>query len=174
MNTPLVVAAQQYLEERELPSNKFTDDTELGKKLHEAGQQDGQAWCAALVEVCLKDAFPDRKDDWNKLCSLSAVQTFRNFRDAAYVIGLLPEPGWLVVWQSYKEGKAQWLGHIGIVESSNGDSWTSIEGNTSASGSREGVKVGRVAHKLTKDPVNNGLRLLGFVQIPISVHGVPL
>lgn len=168
MNTPLVNAAQRYLEQRELPSNKFTDDTDLGRKLHEAGQQDGQAWCAAFVEVCLKDAFPDRVDEWNKLCSLSAVQTFKNFSGAAYTTGHLPAVGWLVVWQQYKDGKALWAGHIGIVESCNGDTWTSIEGNTSATGSREGVKVGRVAHKIAKDPVLNGLRLLGFIQIPVS------
>lgn len=33
--------------------------------------------------------------------------------------------------------------HIGIVESAQGNSFTSIEGNTNSAGSREGVEVAR-------------------------------
>lgn len=161
----LVEAAQRYLEQRELPSNKFTDETELGSKLHKAGQKDGEAWCAYFVEVCLKDAFPEKIVEWDALCNASAVTTFNNFLNAAYPMGHKPAPGWLVAWQSYKDGVPGWTGHIGIVESLTPNGWISVEGNTSESGSREGVKVGRVTHFLPKEPVNNGLRLMGFIQV---------
>lgn len=163
----LVEAARKYVGQKELTNNKFSNDTEMGRKLHAAGQHDGDPWCAAFVEVCLKDAYPERTAEWDKLCNLSAVKTFKNFRDAAYVQGQLPQHGWLVAWQSYKDGVQGWTGHIGIVASINthDSTFTSLEGNTNSGGSREGMEVAERPHRLAFD-TKTGLRLLGFIQIP--------
>lgn len=163
----LVEAARRYIGQKELTGNRFSDDSEMGRKLHAAGQKDGEAWCAYFLEACLKDAFPERSAEWDTLCNAGAVKTFKNLLGAAYVHGQLPQPGWVVAWQSYKDGVAGWTGHIGIVATVNTKegTFTSIEGNTNSGGSREGVEVAERPHRINYD-TQTGLRLLGFIQIP--------
>lgn len=162
----LVEAARRYIGQKEMTNNRFSDQTEIGKKLHAAGQQDGQAWCAYFVEACLKDAYPEKFEEWYKLCNASAVKTFNNLIGAAYPHGEVPREGWIVAWQSYKDGVAGWTGHIGIVSSVNlkENTFLSIEGNTNAGGSREGVEVAERPHRVSYD-TKTGLRLLGFIQV---------
>jgi hypothetical protein len=158
-------AAKKYLGQKELAGNVFKDSTEMGKKLHEAGQKDGDPWCALFVEVCLKESDPNNFALYDKLCSASAVQTFKNFAGAKFKVLLVPEPDSIVIFQQYKDGVAQWQGHAGIVSEVK-SSWefTSIEGNTSEKGSREGVIVGSVNRKVLKD-VKNGLKVMGFIKV---------
>jgi len=157
--------AKKYLGEKELAGNVFNDSTELGKKLREAGHKDGDPWCALFVEVCLKESDPNNFALYDKLCSASAVQTFKNFAGAKFKVLLVPEPDSIVIFQQYKDGVAQWQGHAGIVSEVK-SSWefTSIEGNTSEKGSREGVIVGSVNRKVLKD-VKNGLKVMGFIKV---------
>jgi len=157
--------AKKYLGEKELAGNVFNDSTELGKKLHAAGQKDGDPWCALFVEACLKECDPNNFAVYDKLCSASAVQTFKNFAGAKFKVLLVPEPDSIVIFQQYKDGVAQWQGHAGIVSEVK-SSWefTSIEGNTSEKGSREGVIVGSVNRKVLKD-VKNGLKVMGFIKV---------
>ncbi len=163
----LVEAARRYIGQKELANNRFNEATEIGGKLHAAGQKDGEAWCAYFLEVCLKDAFPERFEEWDKLCHAGAVKTFKNFQDAAYNKGLLPRPGWIVAWQSYKDGVAGWTGHIGLVATHDdkAGTFTAIEGNTNSGGSREGIEVAERPHRVSYD-TKTGLRLLGFIQVP--------
>lgn len=155
--------AARYIGQRELAGNVFKEDTELGKKLHAAGQKDGDPWCALFGEVCAKESMPDRFEEWDRLFSASAVQTFKNFEKAGFTISKEAVLGSVVVWQKYLNGAADWRGHLGIVSKVNNDNtFRSIEGNTNSAGSREGVEVAERPHRLAYD-VQTGLRLMGFI-----------
>jgi len=157
--------ALKYLGETEKPGNSGFNDADFEKKMKEVGFVKGHAWCSYFAELVFKEAYPERFDELDKLFSGSTVQTFRNFRDAAYPIGYVPQPNTLVIWQSMKDGKPQITGHAGIVVSVK-STWEfeSVEGNTSDGKSREGYIVARHERKVLAD-VKNGLKILGFVQI---------
>lgn len=160
-----VEVALKYVGEKELPNNVFSDASPFGQKLHGVGQRDGDPWCALFMELVFKEAYPEKHKEFDKLFSASAVQTFKNCRDAAYLIGNAPREGNLVIWQMMKDGKEQWQGHAGIVNTVK-SSWefTSIEGNTNEAGSREGVTVAIKERKVLKDTWN-GLKIMGFIQM---------
>lgn len=162
----VVEVALKYVGQKELPSNVFSPDTDFGKKMKAVGHQDGHAWCSLFCELVFKEAFPARFAELDKLFSASAVQTYKNFtRGGGYLENRMPKEGNLVIWQLQKDGKPQWQGHAGIVyELKSSWEFTSIEGNTSELGSREGTIVGIQNRKVLKD-VWNGLKILGFIQI---------
>jgi len=162
----VVEVALKYVGQKELPNNVFSKESDFGKKLHAVGQKDGDPWCALFCEMVFKEAFPARFAELDKLFSASAVQTYKNFtRGGGYMENRMPKEGNLVIWQLQKDGKPQWQGHAGIVYQLK-SSWefTSIEGNTNASGGREGVEVAIKDRKVLKD-VWNGLKVLGFIQL---------
>lgn len=88
------------------------------------------AWCAAFVYWCHQQAgvsgVPKTGgvlDMWNKAPGNRVTQ---------------PQPGDVVIFD-YGGG----TGHTGIIESVNGSTLTTIEGNTNDDGSREGYEVAR-------------------------------
>ncbi len=170
MNTQKVIeVALKYVGQKELENNVFSDSTELGKRLHGAGQKDGNPWCALFVESVFKEAYPERFKEFDKVFSASAVETYKNFTKASnasgYMLNALPKEGNIVIWQKYQDGKPQWQGHAGIVYQLK-SSWefTSIEGNSSEKGSREGTSVVIQNRKVIAN-VWNGLKVLGFIQV---------
>lgn len=156
--------AKRYLGEKELTNNTFSDNTELGRKLHEAGQKNGEAWCSYFSEAVFCEAFPYKNPELRKIFSASAVHTFKNLKDAGYDVHDIPQAGDLVIWQRFENGVPQWTGHAGIVVRVNSDgSFFTIEGNTNEDGEREGTTV---AEKLRKNiKRDNGLNILGFIRI---------
>lgn len=158
--------ARKYLGQTEKPANSGFNDTVFEDKMEEVGFQKGHAWCAYFAELVFKEAIPERFDELDKLFSGSTVLTFRNFRDAAYMISQVPRVDHLVIWQTMKEGKAMATGHAGIVsEVTNLWEFKSIEGNTSDAKSREGYIVAEHDRKILAN-VQNGLKVLGFIMIP--------
>lgn len=160
----VISIAKSYEGEREVSGNMGFMNEDFEKKMRAVGFQDGNAWCCLFTELVFKEAIPSKAKELDKLFSASCVQTFKNFEKAKYPIHALPRPGYLVLWQSIKDGKPQPTGHAGIVLSLK-STWefTSIEGNTSEKGSREGVIVAPNDRKVLKD-VWNGLKVLGFIQ----------
>jgi hypothetical protein len=162
----IIETALKYVGEKELTGNVFSDASDFGKKLHSAGQKDGDPWCALFVEMVFKEAFPERFAEFDKLFSASAVQTYKNFqKGGGYMFNNLPKEGNIVIWQKQIEGKPQWQGHAGIVYQLH-DSWqfTSIEGNTNEAGGREGTSV-QIKERKVIASVWNGLKVLGFIQV---------
>lgn len=161
--------ALKYVGEKEMTGNVFSDESDFGRKLHAAGQKDGDPWCALFCELVFKEAYPERFAELDKLFSASAVQTFKNFTHKktgkGYSQNQIPSIGNLVIWQMQKDGIPQWQGHAGIVYKVK-SSWefTSIEGNTNEAGGREGIAVAIKERKVLAD-VKNGLKVLGFIQI---------
>jgi hypothetical protein len=157
--------AAEYIGQTEFKGNLGFKDPCFDEKMREVGFQDTHAWCAYFQELVFKEAYPEKFVELDKLFSASAVQTFKNFRDAGYLIGEVPQIDTLVIWQNYKDGKAQWTGHAGIVSKVlDQETFLSIEGNTNNDGSREGIKVAERTRKVIPD-VKNGLKVLGFIQI---------
>lgn len=163
--------ALKYLGQTEKPGNSGFNDATFERKMNDVGFVKGHAWCSYFAELVFKEAYPEKFAEFDKLFSGSTVQTFKNFRDAAYPIGNVPQIDSLVIWQSQKEGKALPTGHAGIVVSiKNTWEFESVEGNTAGGGSREGWIVAKHPRKVLAD-VKSGLKVLGFVQIngPITL-----
>jgi hypothetical protein len=156
--------AKTFINQRENPGNKFDESTPLGRLVKNAGQRDGEAWCAYFAEGVFCEAFPEKNGELRKLFSASAVKTFENFKNADYDCHDRPRPGDLVIWQKYNHGVKTWQGHAGIVINvlANG-SFESVEGNTNSTGSREGDSVQVKIRTLAKR--DTGLNVLGFVTI---------
>jgi len=164
--------ALTYLGQMEKPGNAGFLDPIFEAEMREEGWQTGWAWCSVFAKVVFKNCYPERAESLDKLFSPSTIQTFRNFRDAAYPVSNVPRVNHLAIWQNYKEGKPLTTGHAGIVVSVI-DTWQfdSVEGNTTkGKGSREGFIVARNQRKVLAS-VDNGLKILGFIQIngPITV-----
>jgi hypothetical protein len=156
--------AFKYLLQKELPGNVFDKNTMLGKLLHEAGQKDGESWCAYFVEGVFSEAYPERDPEFKRLFSAGAVKTFENFVRAKYPVSKIPHRGDVVIWQRFKDGARMWQGHAGIVtEVINENRFKTIEGNTNGLGSREGDSVQQKERTLTFQ--QNGLNVLGFIKI---------
>jgi hypothetical protein len=168
--TPSEVA-RKYIGQTEKPGNAGFNDADFERRMKEVGWEKGFAWCSFAAELVFKEAYPEKFDELDKLFSGSAVQTFKNFRDAAYPIGYVPVVDWLVIWQMQKDGKPQWSGHIGIVSQVK-STWEfkSIDGNTNSQGGREGFEYAEMDRKIFAD-VPNGLKVLGFIHIskPITL-----
>lgn len=157
--------AEKYVGQTEKPGNSGFNDADFERKMEQVGWQKGQAWCSYFAELVCKESYPELFDELNKLFSASAVTTFRNFSNADYHITKFPVVGTVVVWQRFKNGKADWAGHVGICsEVISPRQFISIEGNTNDKGGREGYIV---AAKLRPVALNvyDGLRLLGFIDI---------
>lgn len=156
--------AMKYLGKREVSGNAGFVDPIFEVEMKEEGWQKGWAWCCVFLRVVAVNTHPEKTEELRKFITPSVVQTFRNFRDAAYAIAYLPQTDYAVFYQSYKDGKPQSTGHVGIVTKANGDLYTDISGNTNETGSREGVIVGLKDHRLDTTVVN-GLRCIGFIKI---------
>lgn len=128
-----VACSQLGVEEEPHGSNR---GPEVDQYLAAVGINFAAAWCAAFVVWCHQQAgvnIPKTGgvlDLWNK-AENNRVST--------------PEPGDVVIFD-YGGGK----GHTGIVESVNGHSITTIEGNTNDDGSREGYEVARRTREVAK------------------------
>ncbi|MCK7507729.1 MAG: CHAP domain-containing protein [Desulfobacterales bacterium] len=120
------------------------------------GVANHESWCCCFASYCLKQTayLLDRVLDLNlsEHCLTFWNHNIHAQRDFV-------EPGFLVVW---KHGNGP-NGHIGIVESVNGDGTiTTIEGNTSDSSSveRNGDGVYRKVRSLTP---KGSMKIVGFI-----------
>ena len=157
--------ALKYIGQTEKPGNMGFNDQEFENRMIDVGFVKGHAWCAYFTELVFKEAYPEKSKELDRLFSGSTIQTFKNFRDADYLIGYAPQVSTLVIWQTMKDGKPQATGHAGVVVSVK-DTWQfeSVEGNTNYFGGREGYIVAKKERKVFAD-VQNGLKILGFIQI---------
>jgi hypothetical protein len=158
----LVAIAKKDLGQKEKENNSGFEDQQLEIEMKAVGWKKGYPWCSLIVKRWALKAFPDRKSEFEKLFSPSAVTTFENFKNAGYSISLLPVAGAIVIWQRYVDGNPTWKGHAGIVsEVLSKSKFKSIEGNGSVKGSPEGTTVVEPLRKIAT--VQTGLNVLGFI-----------
>lgn len=164
LNDKIIEVASDLVGKKEIPGNLGFEDEEFEKELTvECGWQKGQAWCAYFAELVYKKAFPaNMKKTLDLLFSAGAVATFNNFRRLG-AVSKEPVAGALVVWQTYKDSKPHWTGHIGIVEKVEKKHIVTIEGNTNSKGGREGLEVARKERPIDFKIKAYGLVLKGFV-----------
>jgi len=172
LRNAIVDRAEFYKGEKEISGNKGFVNSHFEKKMKERGWNQGQAWCSYAAEQFWYEGYsianPKVALNVSKLFSANAVRTYNNLVANGFEGSNIPEPGDLVIWQSYRQGKArksgEWfLGHIGTVIDVDDKGFTSIEGNSNQAGGREGIEVAEKKRKYTWKS-NNGLRLIGFIK----------
>lgn len=153
--------AKSYLGQDEKPGNAGFIDPVFDKKMRAAGFYTGAPWCGFFALLVWKEAGEN-----TALLSPSSYQIIQKASKAGNWHAK-PVPGAVVVWATFKNGKRQKTGHIGIVTDvdENGINYATVEGNTTDKGGREGVTVAVRFRQLTPDKweTNNGLRLMGFM-----------
>lgn len=151
--------------QKEKPGNSGFIDQQLEKDMRAVGWAPGWSWCACIVEKWIWKAFPNRIQELKGIFVPSAVQTFKNLKQAGYSVSMIPTVGSIVFWQHMSGGKAEWTGHTGVVvEATNSTTFKSVEGNTNANGSRNGDGV-YLKDRTVKLDVQDGLKVIGFVMI---------
>ncbi len=160
----LTEVAKKYIGKTEKPSNSGWYDAEFERRMKEVGWLMGQAWCSYFVELCFKEAYPDKYKKVQNLFDASAVKTFSKFKAGGFTISQVPVENSIVIWQHYSKGVAGWQGHASVcIKAIDAKTFKSIDGNTSgpSGNQREGFIVAEKTKTIKK--VDNGLNLLGFI-----------
>ena len=152
--------AKSYIGQLEKKGNSGFIDPVFEIKMKQQGFYTGAPWCAYFVRLVWREAGQDVS-----LMNGSAWRTALNLQLAEHKWEAKPIEGALVVWRSFKGGRPLSTGHIGIVTDVEGTNYSTIEGNTTDKGGREGIMVALRHRHLTKDKfiTRDGLRLMGFV-----------
>lgn len=166
----IVSAAAYYDGQTEIPNNAGFKNPNFQKELASVGWVKSYAWCAFFTKLIYTKAY---KSDANlsevikKRFNGGALATFNNAKsDGVFKVSNLPAVGAIAVWQ-HGNGSS---GHVGIVKSFDlkNNTMYCIEGNTNASGSREGDRVAIKARTINRERSASGLNLKGFIH-PIEL-----
>jgi hypothetical protein len=160
----LYTTALKYVEQKEIKGNMGFKDKAFDKLMRLVGFYNTAPWCAFFVKFCIRQYYGEKSRILNFIGG-SALTNYEKLEDNGFVTSAIPKQGCIVVWRMYKNGRPQGRnGHIGIVGSFNPTSFDTVEGNTNASGGREGDCVATKIRGYNWTE-NNGLRLLGFVHL---------
>lgn len=165
----IIAAAAYYIGQKEKSANAGFVDPAFEKELRSVGWIPGQAWCAYFAKLIWRKAY---KSDArllavvNKCMTGGALNTLNNFKqDGTFEVTNDPLPGSVVIWQHGYSFK----GHEAILQADlSANTIQTIEGNTNASGSREGDQVARKLRTPIRPAKADGLNLLAFIN-PILI-----
>ena len=158
----LIRTACKFYGEHEIIGNLGFENPVFQKIMERAGWKPPQSWCAYFIEACLREAGYTNHAD---ILDGSAVKTFQNCKASPlFKIYSIPSNGDIVIWQNYINGLKDWTGHAGLIVGMGRGLIACIEGNTNASGGREGIEVAIKVRDPAVLPVN-GLRLVGFIRL---------
>lgn len=105
----------------------------VDKYLAAVGLGPGNPWCAAFVfYMCDNAGVP--KEIWKSLDNRAYCPSIESWARSLGILGQAPKRGDFALLQMH-DSKGQYSGHIGIVESVDGNDIHTIEGNTSPQGS---------------------------------------
>lgn len=179
---PIVFHAKSFLGqlETEEGQNQGFVDPEFEKMMTTAGWYKGGAWCGfflRLVYMLSKAQLTYRYNGKSRsYITGGAVKTMQEATRAGNW-HTEPVPGAVAVWRSFKGGKKQSTGHMGVVVECKlyapgylpkQGYFKTVEGNTTAAGSREGKIVGEKTRRFNWGE-DDGLRLMGFVH-PVFIE----
>ncbi len=151
--------ALSYVGQREISGNKGFENKDFDKKMRSIGFYTGAPWCGFFALLVWSEA------NQNTSVLSASSKTLIDKATKAKNWHTVPVPGCVVVWATFKNGKRQKTGHIGIVTDVNESKYNTVEGNTTDKGGREGIMVA-IRNRELRDEVwknKNGLRLMGFV-----------
>ncbi|WP_316743430.1 CHAP domain-containing protein [Pedobacter antarcticus] len=164
----IIAYAEWYIGQLEKKGNSGFVDPKFEKEMIGAGWQKGDPWCASFVRmVALKVFTGELQAAVRSQFNASAKQTFDRVKKAGiFATGDQPEEGAIAVWLNGK-GPA---GHIGIVKTVNlkTNTMNTIEGNTNASGSREGDRVAAKPRTIKRDFAPSGLNVYGYIYLRLK------
>ena len=166
----IVAAAEWYNGRTEKSGNSGFNDSAFEKELKSAGWYKGLAWCAFFTKLIYSKAYKSDINIANVIKNKfngGALSTFNNVKaDKTFKVSELPKIGAIAVWQHGSSSS----GHVGIVKSFDMEknTMTCIEGNTNASGSREGDRVAIKLRTIKRQIKGSGLNLKGFIH-PIEL-----
>lgn len=159
----IVEAAKWYVGRLEKKGNAGFFDAGFEAELKAAGWYVGAPWCAFFANMVWRKHLKSNDALYNltkKLDSGSAVKTFNNYKaDGTFETGDTPKIGAKVIWR-LGSGES---GHEGIVIAINGNTMTTIEGNTNAHGSREGDCVAIKLRTIERAFKEGGLNVVGYI-----------
>lgn len=161
----LIAYSAWYIGQKEKKGNSGFESEAFEKELKNAGWYKGAAWCAFFVKLVVLKLFTGEllkavRSQFNG----SAKQTFDNVKKAGiFETGTEPEDGCICVCLlGYGPS-----GHMYIVEKAGvkENTATTIEGNTNASGSREGDRVARKLRTNKRAFKSDGLNVYGYIYL---------
>lgn len=176
LTNAIVGNAMSFVGEKEISGNLGFEDEKFEEMMKAVGWEKTQAWCAYFAELVWKLSYAPRSEEvvkkLDKLFSASAVQTYKNFKDAEWTVSKEPKRGSVIIWQKYNDDEPHWSGHVGIVAAVD-DSVrvTTIEGNTNAQGGREGIEVAIKERQLKDKGVGSRLVYIGCI-VPMEVEDI--
>lgn len=154
----IVEIAKSYLGKKEIPGNKGFVDKDFDKKMRGVGFYTGAPWCGFFAKLVLTEAGSSAVDSVTSSAVLSMKRADKDGRWHEK-----PIEGAVVIYRSFKNGKPQSTGHIGIVTKVHENGFDTVEGNTTEYGGREGIVVAERLNRSYKWDTTDGLRLMGFI-----------
>jgi hypothetical protein len=163
--TNFIAFASWYIGRLEKSGNSGFKDKAFEAEMIGAGWLFGNPWCATFIRmVALKLYTGKLRDAIKSQFNASAKQTFDRVKKAGtFKIGTTPKKGAIVVWL-HGHGPS---GHIGLVKdvAPTYNMMTCIEGNTNASGSREGERVAEKKRTIDRPFQAAGLNVYGYIYL---------
>lgn len=163
----LAFEAQKWVGVREMGGDNRGQIVEMFQKAVD-GKAVGEPWCAAFTGFVIKTVDATMKalelDQGETQLVLSEhVMTLWNKAPEA-AKSKTPEPGCLVCWQLYKDGKATGSGHVGVVvKVLDSKQIETIEGNTNDGQGVERNGVG--VYRRIRDIAGAGsMKVVGFLK----------
>lgn len=158
-----IAYAAWYVGQLEKKGNSGFQDPKFEKELKAAGWYFGAPWCAFFIKMVFRKLFSGKLyEAVNRQFNGSAKQTFDNVAaSGTFLTGDTPRPGAVVI---FLKGHGP-SGHAGMVEwvDFKTNTMSCIEGNTNATGSREGDRVARKLRTITRDYSEAGLNVYGYI-----------
>ena len=150
--------AKSYIGQREVSPNLTFKDEKFAEKMRKVGFYKGTPWCLFFARLVWNEA----GQNISKISSSSYVTTKKNDPENWHTTPII---GAIAIFWTYKNNKYQGNGHgavvVDVIDSEN---YTTVDGNTTDKGGREGVMVAVRNRHLNKDSwTKDGLRLMGFV-----------
>ncbi|GGH02766.1 CHAP domain-containing protein [Pedobacter zeae] len=161
----IIEVARQYLGIIENPGNTGWKNTAFQNMMVKVGWYLKAAWCAFFTKAVYLEAYADNPAVTKAIKNCftgGALDTYRRVKaDGTFKTGSEPKKGAIAV---YQHGNGS-TGHVGIVENEliAPNTQQNIEGNTNASGSREGDRVAEKLRTIKRDKKADGLNLVGFI-----------
>ncbi|WEK18182.1 MAG: CHAP domain-containing protein [Candidatus Pedobacter colombiensis] len=161
----IIQVASRYVGYLEIRSNAGFYDAAFEAKMKSAGWYRGAPWCAFFAKSVFAEVYAEDKRTAPIIRNTftgGVIDTLKRVKaEGTFATGPEPKVGALVMWRMGKTSS----GHAGIVISVDkaNNTMQTIEGNTNASGSREGDCVAKKLRTIHRDFRSDGLNVEGYI-----------
>jgi len=142
----IVLSAISYVGFKETPNNSGFQVASFEKSMREVGWHKYDSWCVYFCKLCWYQSIKNDtvRNLAMKLITGNSQNTLANFQkdiSGYFIVSDTAIVGSIVIWQHYNNGKPEWSGHAGLVDSAFKNrryNFHDIEGNTNNNGSSNG------------------------------------